>query len=127
MDIDRGDFPHPGLIDRRGNLNLAGRYLRSLLSVLATTADQYPIELAENLETDIHTCVSFQQGSQAYQLYLVREGVPNTLQDFQSTNGPTTLYLDLQTGQWINRLSEAPISKAWLVQLERRRSSDVRI
>jgi hypothetical protein len=118
-DIDRGDFPRPGLVDRRGNLNLAGRYLRSLLSVLATTSDQSPIELTDILAADTHTCVSFKQSSQAYQLYLVREGVAKTIQEIQSSFDTTALYLDLQMGQWISRLSEVSSCNAWLVKLEK--------
>jgi Icc-related predicted phosphoesterase len=117
-DIDRGDFPRSGLIDRRGNINLAGQYLRTLLSVLVTSADHYLIEIGETVETDAYTCVSFRQGSQAYQLYLIHKGELAVIEDFGNGIEQATLCIDLETGQPMPTLGKASRCKAMLAQLE---------
>ncbi|MFT6302020.1 MAG: putative phosphodiesterase [Granulosicoccus sp.] len=119
-DIDRGDFPRKGLIDRRGNINLAGQYLRSLLSVLVSSVDSYHVELGDIVATDTYTCVSFQQCSHAYQLYLMHEGEVKTIQDFGNRIEQATRCIDLETGQPMINVGEASLSKALLLQLEDR-------
>jgi hypothetical protein len=105
------------LIDRRGNKNLAGKYLRSLLSVLATSPDHFHIQLGNIEETNTYTCVSFQQGSHTYQLHLMHKGEIKTINDFGNSIAQATRCIDLETGQPILNLGEASASKALLVQV----------
>jgi predicted phosphodiesterase len=120
MDIDRGDFPRTGLIDRRGNINLAGQYLRTLLSALATSPDHFHIELGDIVETDTYTFISFQQRSHAYQLYLMHKGEAKTIQEPRNGIEQATRCIDLETGKPVINFGEASSSKALLVQLKDR-------
>ena len=61
MDIDRGDFPRSGLIDRRGNLNLSGRYLKSLLAFLGPQTPQGLLIIDDISVTPERTLICFQK------------------------------------------------------------------
>ena len=61
MDIDRGDFPRSGLIDRRGNLNLSGRYLKSLLAFLGPQTPQCLLIIDDISVTPERTLICFQK------------------------------------------------------------------
>lgn len=70
MDIDRGDFPRGGLIDRRGNMNLSGRYLKSLLAFLEPKKSQHPLTIDEASTTQTNLLVRFQKNGRPYCLCL---------------------------------------------------------
>ena len=73
MDIDRGDFPRSGLIDRRGNMNMSGRYLTTLLALLGRNASRHSLSIDQILETKTHTSVRFHQGAREFCMYLLND------------------------------------------------------
>ncbi|MDB4051277.1 hypothetical protein N9463_00960 [Planktomarina sp.] len=61
MDIDRGDFPRSGLIDRRGNMNLSGQYLKTLMGVLGRDVSKRCLVIKQTSIEQTYTFVQFQK------------------------------------------------------------------
>jgi len=122
MDIDRGDFPRAGLIDRRGNRNLAGQYLQNLSSVLVSAANPYEIDITDIVENDGAMRVSFQQQDFWYQLYLANSNenkisILEETQDKYFGNMPKDVRcIDLESGHDIVDQSISPTGNALLFQ-----------
>lgn len=114
MDIDRGDFPRTGLVDRRGNINLAGQYLRSLLLILAVKSNSEQLDIGDVTETDTYVCVEFNQGPNAYQLYLMHSSQRALYEAIGTENKQTMQCLDLHTGVLCHDFGAATQSKALL-------------
>jgi predicted phosphodiesterase len=99
MDIDRGDFPRSGLIDRRGNMNLSGRYLKTLLAVLGRNGPERHLVIDYISETQTHTFVRFQQNARPFGLYLRHEGQGGGFECVQNEFGFFHECIDLRTGE----------------------------
>lgn len=101
MDIDRGDFPRSGLIDRRGNMNMSGRYLTTLLALLGRNASRHSLSIDQILETKTHTSVRFHQGDREFCMYLRNDSQQHTPDNFREEIGSFYQGFDLRKGRII--------------------------
>jgi hypothetical protein len=102
MDIDRGDFPRGGLIDRRGNLNLSGRYLKSLLAFLEPRRLQYPLVIGETSTTQTHTLVRFERNGRPFCLCLNQKIDNSKIKTITQELGKIQDCFDLQNGTFVD-------------------------
>jgi len=101
MDIDRGDFPRSGLIDRRGNMNTSGRYLTTLLGVLGRNDSRRTLAIDQISETKSYTFVRFHQDAREFCLYLQNDSQQETLDNFREEIGFFYKGIDLRKGRMI--------------------------
>ena len=99
MDIDRGDFPRSGLIDRRGNMNLSGQYLKTLMGVLGRDVSKRCLVIKQTSIEQTYTFVQFQKNTLNFCLYLQHESQLDGLENFQKEIGPLDTGVDLSTGK----------------------------
>jgi hypothetical protein len=102
MDIDRGDFPRGGLIDRRGNLNLSGRYLKSLLAFFEPSRLQHPLVIEKTSTKQAHTLVRFKRNGRQFCLCLSQEIDSTRIKTITQELGKIQDCFDLQNGAFID-------------------------
>lgn len=102
MDIDRGDFPRGGLIDRRGNLNLSGRYLKSLLAFFEPSRLQHPLVIEKTSTKQAHTLVRFNRNGRQFCLCLSQEIDSTRIKTITQELGKIQDCFDLQNGAFID-------------------------
>lgn len=111
MDIDRGDYPRSGLIDRRGNMNLSGQYLKTLLAVLRRSGSERRLIIDQISETQTHTFVLFRQDGRQLCLCLQHENQRNGFESLRDEIGCFHKGIDLRTGKIVTRGDiEGPVS-----------------
>ena len=103
IDIDRGDFPRSGLIDRRGNMNLSGQYLKTLMGVLGRDVSKRCLVIKQTSTEQTYTFVQFQKNTRNFCLYLQHESQLDGLENFQKEIGPLDAGVDLSSGKVFGR------------------------
>ena len=92
---------NPG-IDRRGNMNMSGKYLTTLLALLGRNASRHSLSIDQILETKTHTFVRFHQGAREFCMYLWNDSQQHTHDNFREEIGSFYQGFDLQKGRMIS-------------------------